>query len=127
MGESRRPFVQSTNFPNYWQIDVFGDRLQNVSLTSKKGDSLVPKLRARAFMGLCMQVVVCLCAQVTSGNPLVWHFIEYQSKTSPSRICNLLWNTNLNLNISEAVPRCILRGKIAPGKSSFSFTCFFFF
>ena len=25
-----------------------------------------------------MQVVVCLCPQITSGTPLVWHFIEYE-------------------------------------------------
>ena len=25
-----------------------------------------------------MQVVVCLCAQITSETPVVWHFIEYQ-------------------------------------------------
>ena len=55
-------------------------------------DSLGNKLSARAFMGLFggtsgaaslniwrdMQVVVCLFAQISSGTPLVWHFIEYQ-------------------------------------------------
>ena len=25
-----------------------------------------------------MQVVVCLCPQITSGTPLVWHFVEYE-------------------------------------------------
>ena len=25
-----------------------------------------------------MQFVVCLCAQITSGTPLVWHLIQYQ-------------------------------------------------
>ena len=54
--------------------------------------SLGPKLSTRAFMGSFwgdkssshlgfwrdMQVAVCLCAQITSGTPLVWHFIEYQ-------------------------------------------------
>ena len=58
----------------------------------EKSDSLGPsKLSSRLFMGLfvgdkssshlelCrdMQVVVCLSAQVSSGTPLVWHFIEF--------------------------------------------------
>ena len=65
--------------------------------TSQKSDSLGPKLRARVFMGFLgggggggrrvssnfvlwrgMQVVVCFCAQITSGTPLVWNSIEYQ-------------------------------------------------
>ena len=44
-----------------------------------------------------MQVVVCLCAQIFSGTPLVWHFIEYQRQ---EYVC-LLRNANLKLNIDN--------------------------
>ena len=58
-----------------------------------------------------MQVLVCLCAQITSGTPLVWHFIEYQRQdvsreNIPARIFPLR-NDNLKLNC-ESTRICIL-------------------
>ena len=50
-----------------------------------------------------MQVVVCLCAQIFSGTPLVWHFIEYQRQ----EYVRLLQNANLKLN-SDNTRICIL-------------------
>ena len=64
-----------------------------------------------------MQVVVCLCAQITSGTSVVWHFIEYQRQDLSSD----LWSC-FTVHSSRFSP-----GKITPGTSSFRFTfsCFF--
>ena len=40
-----------------------------------------------------MQVVVCLCAQITSGTPQFWHFIHNKGKTYPARIKKLKLNS----------------------------------
>ena len=64
--------------------------------------------RATALNYDDMQVVVCLCAQITSGTPLVWHFIEYQRQdlSSAGEYVRLLRNVNLKLNSDST--RCIL-------------------
>ena len=36
------------------------------------------KLTSQLELWRDMQVVVCLCPQITSGTPFVWHFIEYE-------------------------------------------------
>ena len=38
--------------------------------------------KVSSHLVLCrgMQVVECLCAQITSETPLVWHSIEYQKQ-----------------------------------------------
>ena len=113
----------------------------------EKSDSLGPKLSARTFVGLFggtsrattlniwrdIQVVVCLSAQITSGIPLVWHFIEYQRRDVSScvffpvvlapRQRNHLWSC-FTVHSSG-----FSRGKIVPGTSSsfsFTFSCFIF-
>ena len=53
-----------------------------------------------------MQVVVCLCAQITSRTPLIWHFIEYQRQDVYARIrkreyVRLLRNSNFKLNYAN--------------------------
>ena len=51
-----------------------------------------------------MQVVVCLCAQLISRAPLVWHFIEYQRQD----VFFLLFWLHGKESIYEAFSRCIL-------------------
>ena len=65
---------------------------------------------------------MCLCAQITSGTPLVWHF--------SARVCTLASERQLKLNY-DSTQICFLlvflEVKIAPDTSFFSFTflCFF--
>ena len=48
-----------------------------------------------------MQVVVCLCAQITSRTPLVWHFIKYQRQDGSMKreYVRLLRNSNFSTRI----------------------------
>ena len=50
-----------------------------------------------------MQVVVCLCAQITSRTPLIWHFIEYQRQdvSMKREYVRLLRNSNFKLNYAN--------------------------
>ena len=50
-----------------------------------------------------MQLVVCLCAQITSRTPLVWHFIEYQRQdvSMKREYVRLLRNSNFKLNYAS--------------------------
>ena len=77
------------------------------------------------------QVVVCRFAQITSGTPLVWHFIEYQRQDVSS--CFGSPAKKSSLKQFHGAFFCFFfflsRYKIAPGTSSsfsFTFSCFFF-
>ena len=50
-----------------------------------------------------MQVVVCLCAQITSRTPLIWHSIEYQRQdvSMKREYVRLLRNSNFKLNYAN--------------------------
>ena len=76
-----------------------------------------------------MQVVVCLSAQITSGTPLVWRFIEYQRRdVSSSVFGSTAKKPSLKL-FHDAFFSVFSRGKIVPVTSSsfsFTFSCFIF-
>ena len=76
------------------------------------------------------QVVVCRFAQITSGTPLVWHFIEYQRQDVSSCFGSPAKKSSLKQFHGAFFCFFFLsRYKIAPGTSSsfsFTFSCFFF-
>ena len=79
-----------------------------------------------------MQVVVCLSAQITSGTPLVWHFIEYQRRDVSSCVFSpvvlALRQRNHLWSCFTVHSSCFSQGKIVQGTSfSLNFRFFMFF
>ena len=77
------------------------------------------------------QVFMCLSAQITSGTPLVWHFIEYQRQDVFSCFGSPTKKSSLHAWSCFTVHSFFFfffQGKIALGTSSFfsfTFSCFF--